>query len=77
MDRTERLLLIAITILHLLAQIHLYVNLPARLRPSRHEAHRIASSPGVDPLTYRESFQYTIELYPFLPPDTVWLRRSQ
>jgi hypothetical protein len=80
MDRTERLLLVAVTILHLLAQINLYrgmdSNALARLSASRPGPNRITSLPGVDPLAYRESFQYTTELYPFLPPDTVWLKRS-
>lgn len=76
MDRTDRMLLIAITILHVLAQAYLYVSPPARLIPSDREIKRIADSLGVDPVAYRESFQYTNELYPFLPPDTVWLKQS-
>lgn len=76
MDRTDRLLLVAITILHVLAQVYLYFKAPAYFNPSPHEIRRIASSLGVDPAAYRESFQYTAELYPFLPPDTVWLRQS-
>ncbi|MFQ5917804.1 MAG: hypothetical protein ACE5I0_08350 [Candidatus Binatia bacterium] len=76
MDRTDRLLLIAITILHILAQAYVYVSAPALLVPSEHKINRIAASLGVDPVAYRESFRYTTGLYPFLPPDTVWLRRS-
>lgn len=76
MDRTDRLLLIAITILHLLAQVYLYVNPPTHLQLSGHEPQQVAPSPGVVPLTYEESFRYTTTLYPFLPPDTVWLKRS-
>jgi hypothetical protein len=76
MDRTERLLLVVITILHVLAQVYLYFSAPAYLNPSPHEINRIADSLGVDPVAYRESFKYTTELYPFLPPDTVWLRKS-
>ncbi len=53
MDRTERLFLIAITILHVLAQVNFFrsfdVNAQAALSPSRHEAIQIASSPGVNP----------------------------
>lgn len=76
MDRTDRLLLIAITILHILAQAYVYVSAPALLIPSEREINRIAASLGVDPVAYRESFRYTTGLYPFLPPDTVWLKRS-
>lgn len=69
MDRAERLLLIAITLLHLLAQIHLYhslfVRTPMPLHSSQHES-----------LAYQESFQYTTDLYPFLSPDTVWLKQA-
>ncbi len=76
MDRTERLLLVVVTILHVLALVYLSVSPPAYLNPSPHEIRRIADSLGVDPVAYQESFQYTIELYPFLPPDTVWLKKS-
>ncbi len=76
MDRTDRRLLIAVTILHVLAQIYLYFNVPTPPHISAHESSRIASPPGVDPAAYRESFQYTTSLYPFLPPDVVWLKRS-
>ncbi len=76
MDRTERLLLVVITILHVLALVYLSFSPPAYLNPSPHEIRRIADSLGVDPVAYQESFQYTIELYPFLPPDTVWLKKS-
>ncbi len=76
MDRTERLLLVVVTILHVLALVYLNFNPPAYLNPSPHEISRIADSLGVDPVAYRESFQYTTELYPFLSPDTVWLRKS-
>ncbi|MFQ5989513.1 MAG: hypothetical protein ACE5K9_06330 [Candidatus Methylomirabilales bacterium] len=77
MDRTDRLLLIAVTILHVLAQIYLYFNVPALPDISAHEPSRIVSPPGVDPAAYRESFRYTTTLYPFLPPDVVWLKRSR
>lgn len=76
MDRTDRMLLIAITILHVLAQVNLYVNPPAGLIPSEREIEQVAASLGVDPVAYRESFQYTYGLYPFLAPDTVWLKQS-
>lgn len=76
MDPTERLPLIAITILRVLAQVYLYFSAPAYLNPSPHEISRIADSLGVDPVAYRESFKYTTELSPFLSPDTVWLRKS-
>lgn len=77
MERTDRLLLIAVTILHILAQIHLYLNVPAIPPPSQHVTYQRASSPGIDPHAYQESFQYTTGLYPFLSPDTVWLKRSR
>jgi len=76
MDRTDRMLLIAITILHVLAQVYLSVNPPAGLIPSEREIEQVAASLGVDPVAYRESFQYTYGLYPFLAPDTVWLKQS-
>jgi hypothetical protein len=76
MDRTDRFLLIAITIVHIVAQAYLYISPPAALFPSEREINQVAATLGVDPVAYRESFQYTIELYPFLPPDTVWLKPS-
>jgi hypothetical protein len=76
MDRTERMFLIAVTILHVLAQAYLYVNPPTGFFPSEREINRVAASLGVDPVAYRESFQYTTGLYPFLSPDTVWLKKS-
>lgn len=77
MKRTERQLLILVTILHVLAQVHLYFNFPVNLIPSDQKINRIAASLGVDARAYRESFRYTSRLYPFLPPDTVWLKRTQ
>lgn len=78
MDRTDRFLLIAITILHVVAQAYLYHSItPEFLGPSRQKTNQIARSLGVDPKAYRESFRYTATLYPFLPPDTVWLKKSR
>ena len=76
MKRTDRILLIAVTLLHVLAQVYAFMSLAGK-RPTPHEIHRIAVSQGFDPVAYRESFRYTLELYPFLPPDTVWLKRSR
>ncbi len=79
MDRTDRFLLIVITIMHIVAQAYLYHGLateaPGLLHPSRQKINEIASSLDVDPAAYRESFRYTATLYPFLPPDTVWLKK--
>lgn len=76
MDRTDRFLLIAITILHIVAQAYLFLDPPPFLIPSDRKIKQVADSLGVDPVAYRESFQYTYRLYPFLPPDTVWLEKS-
>jgi hypothetical protein len=81
MDRTDRILLILVTLVHIVAQAYLYhslaVDAPALLHPSRQKINQIARSLGVDPKAYRESFRYTATLYPFLPPDTVWLKKSR
>lgn len=78
MDRTDRILLILVTVAHIVAQAYLYHSLsPALLHPSRQKINQIARSLGVDPKAYRESFRYTATLYPFLPPDTVWLKKSR
>ncbi len=81
MDRTDRILLIAVTLMHIVAQAYLYhdlsVNPPEFLHPSRQKINQVARSLGVDPKAYRESFRYTATLYPFLPPDTIWLKKSR
>lgn len=81
MDRTDRLLLIVVTILHILAQAYAFSrlseSLPPPLPPRPVETRQTDSSPGHYPLTYQESFRYTTTLFPFLPPDTVWINRSE
>lgn len=81
MDRTDRLLLIVVTILHILAQAYAISRLSERAPPplpsTPVEARQVDASPGHFPLTYEESFRYTSTLYPFLPPDTVWIKRSE
>lgn len=81
MDRTDRILLILVTLVHIVAQAYLYHSLsvdpPAFLHPSRQKINEIARSLGVDPKAYRESFGYTATLYLFLPPDTVWLKKTR